>query len=329
MTKKIILITDRIDDPFIEKEILGSGYEFLYLPDLTPEAANDALRSAFALLVWHYPINLNIVTKLENCKAVIRYGAGTDNLDIDSLKRAGIKVGYCPDYGVDEVADSTVAMILHFVRNISESQRANLFSPGVWGRPSHRGLRRTSHHTLGIVGLGKIGTAVGLRMKSFGMGVGFYDPYVSPGLEKSLQMQHFDSLEDLLRASSIVTLHCPLDESTRGLVDERFLAAMQSGTILINTARGGLIKDLALVASALEKGHLSALGMDVLPHEPPETNDAVVREWVSADSSTSSQVLLTPHIAYFSDQAIEEIRRKAATSILMVAAGGNPLYEVH
>lgn len=326
--RRLVLITDRISNPNIETEILGDEFECVYLPELPEPEQEAAISDAYAILVWHSRIDKEIIENLKNCKVVIRYGAGIDNLNIDLLKERGIAVGNCPDYGIEEVADTAAAMILHGMRQLGEFSSVDLDQEQVWGRESRRTLKRSNKHSLGIVGLGRIGTALALRMKEFGLNIGFFDPFAIRGVEKSLKITRFETLEELLHHSSIVSLHCPLTEKTRGMVDEDFVSNLQKNTLLVNTARGGLMSSLQVLEEGLKSGNIGFLAMDVLPEEPPIRDTDILRKWRSVGSGLEGRVLITPHTAYYSEDSLKEIRVKAAKSILNVSLGQDPLYRI-
>jgi phosphoglycerate dehydrogenase-like enzyme len=326
--KKLVVVTDRISEPDIERNLLGSQFEVVYLPQVPLEKRIEVLGEAYALFVWHSIINKEIVSRLKKCEIVIRYGSGVDNLDLTLLEENGIVVANCPDYGVDEVADSAAAMILYGVRQLGEFAWANILHSDSWGSESKRELRRTQELPLGIIGLGRIGTAVALRMKSFGMQVGFFDPFAARGLEKSLNIRRFETVEELISNSKIITLHCPLTPTTKEMVDSTFLRQLNPNTILINTARGGLIKSLKELDNALEHGHLGFLGMDVLPEEPPKNDSDIVAKWQNKNSDISKRVLITPHVAYYSSDSLKEIRIKAVQNLINFVNGRDLVYRL-
>ncbi len=326
--KKLVLVTDRISNPDIESQILGDDFQCVYLPSVPESDKETVTRDAYAVLVWHSSIDEEMIGRLKSCKVVIRYGAGIDNLNLDHLKEKGITVGNCPDYGIEEVADTAAAMILYGMRQLGEFASMDLEKLETWGQGSQRILKRGNRHSLGIVGLGRIGTALALRMKAFDVDVGFLDPFAVRGVEKSLKITRFETLTELLQKSSIVSLHCPLTEKTRGMVDADFVANLKTNSMLINTARGGLISSLALLDDALNSGRLGFLAMDVLPEEPPAQGIDILKKWRSVGGGLNGRVLITPHVAYYSEDSLKEIRVKAAQSILNFSMGQDPLYRI-
>jgi phosphoglycerate dehydrogenase-like enzyme len=180
---------------------------------------------------------------------------------------------------------------------------------------------------LGVIGLGRIGTAVALRARALGLRVVFYDPYRPDGSDKALGVSRAFSVEELLQTADIVTLHAPLTEETRGMVDEKFLAAMRRGAILVNTARGPIVKDLGVLVEFIRNGHLSGVGLDVLPQEPIDADDPVVRAWRAGEEWIRHKLIVTPHAAFYSVEALQEMRQKAARMV-RTALEGQPLSNV-
>jgi phosphoglycerate dehydrogenase-like enzyme len=213
---------------------------------------------------------------------------------------AGIAVCNVPDYGTEEVADHSITLALALLRNIlhySEQTRK-----GGWDWKAGEGkLRRLSELTFGIIGLGRIGTAVALRAKAFGFRVLFYDPYLSRGVEKSLGIKRADRLDDLLKISDVVSLHCPLTDETRGFIDHREFDAMKEGVYLVNTARAGIVEVSAL-KKFMKNKKVAGAGFDVAPSEPP----------ADEEFETLENLILTPHAAFYSVESFIECRRSSA-----------------
>ena len=320
---KLIVVTDRIDDPSVEKEILGEDYQLVFLPDYKGSKRAEVLSEASALLVWHEFISKEFMESLTNCKMIMRYGAGFDNIDLEAAKQREIVVCNTPDYGVDEVADTASAFILNAIRQIGAFEK-RLNDGGIhWGAPSNLPLSRTSEHKLGIIGMGRIGTSLARKMQSFGMSVAFYDPYVARGFEKSIGVKRVEDLRTLQEFSTIISLHCPLTSETKGMVNKDFLAHLNPNTIFINTARGGLVSNLNILNDGLNSGKLSFVGLDVLPIEPADITEEPIREWIN-NQKFAGKVSITPHTAYYSEEAYSEIRVKAAKNIERFFLGLDP-----
>jgi lactate dehydrogenase-like 2-hydroxyacid dehydrogenase len=322
--KKIVVVTDRISVFDIEKTILGDDFDVVYLPDLKEsERRREILFKACALLVWHEEISEEFFLQVPNCKIIVRYGTGYDNIDLDEAKSRGIQVCYNPDYGVDEVADTTCAMILNAIRQVSLYSSNSQLSSTQWGVPSEIKISRTSSHRLGIIGAGRIGTSVARKMQVFGMKVAFFDPYLARGYEKSIGVERFETIAELQEFSTIVTFHCPLSEETKGMLNIDFIKNLNDETILINTSRGGLIEDLNHLDWGIKNAKISFLGLDVAPTEPIDLNRKPVKGWIE-DRNLRQRVTITPHTAYYSQESYIELRTKAATNIKRFFDGLQP-----
>jgi lactate dehydrogenase-like 2-hydroxyacid dehydrogenase len=322
--KKLIVVTDRISDPNVERDILGDEYRLVFLPDYKGIARNQILSEAAGLLVWHELITKNFLDLTPNCKIIMRYGAGFDNIDLEAAKQKGIAVCNTPDYGVDEVADTACAFILDAVRQIRGYEKSLNDGENVWGAPSIAPLNRTSEHKLGIVGMGRIGTSVARKMQAFGMSVAFYDPNVARGFEKSIGVKRMEDLKSLQQFSTIISLHCPLTTETKGMVNHNFLELLNPNTILINTARGGLVSNLDVLHEGLLSGKIAFVGLDVLPVEPAVVTEEPLKSWMN-NREFMSRVSITPHTAYYSEEAYSELRTKAAKNIERYFQGLEPI----
>lgn len=323
MSKKIILITDRIEDPTIESDIFGPEYEIYPLKGKLDGEHIEFLSKASGMLVWHSEIDEKVLRLLNSCQGIVRYGTGFDNIDTEFARDLKIPVCNTPDYGIDEVADSACGLILNAVRQLKYSENILKFGEGTWGFASPLGLPKTSHHMLGIVGCGRIGTAVALRMKSFGMKIGFFDPYVSRGYEKAIGVYRFESLAELVTASSIISIHTPLTPETKGIVNEEFIQQLNPNTILINTARGALVSNLNVLVDGLLSKQILFLGMDVAPEESGDLSHQLFQMWNS--KKFAGRISITPHSAYFSDGAYTEMRVKASLNLKGILEGKEPL----
>lgn len=311
-------ITDYVTPPFdIEREALGEAAEFVFLnsereADFDPEV----LGTLDALLVWHAAIGKRTAEALQKCKIVVRYGVGYDSIDLAALAAKGIPFCNTPDYGTEEVADTAAGFILALQRKILSYDLACRGFASGWQEHVQPPLPRLSGLALGVVGVGRTGTALMQRMRPFGVRLLGYDPYQPSGHEKAIGYSRTRSLGALLQEADIVSIHCPLSAETQGMVDQAFISRMKPGSILVNTARGGLIKSLDPIFDAIVSGHLSGAGLDVLPEEPP-TPGLLIDGWRANDPRLAGRVIINPHTAYFSDQAWREMRYKAAETAQM------------
>jgi phosphoglycerate dehydrogenase-like enzyme len=267
------------------------------------------VEDADAFISWHHiPLERPILERARRCRAIVRAGVGFDNVDIACAAERKIAVANVPDYGTEEVADHTLAMLLAMVRQIVALHRHA--GGGGWDWRAIGSVPRLRGTTLGIVGFGRIGSAVARRAQAFGLDVAFYDPHLPSGVEKAHAVKRCESLGELIDRSRIVSLHVPLMPSTRGLIGAAELRRMKPDTLLLNTARGEVIDQRALVAAVLE-GRIGQVGLDVLAGEPA----------VPAELRESERVLLTPHAAFYSDAALVELRRSAARVTLNLLQG--------
>lgn len=310
-----VLVTDaEYTSLDLERGILeAAGHELAVAACKTPADVIAAAAGASALLVQYAPITAEVFDALPELRVVSRYGVGVDGVDLDAARRHGVWVTNVPDYGVAEVAMHTVGMLLALLRNLPGHDRE--VRAGHWDY--HRGgvLPRTDGLTLGVVGLGRIGRLVQQRAAPwFGSSVG-YDPFL-PDEAWPAGVERLD-LPELFARSHAVSLHLPLTSETAGLVGTELLGRLPHGAYLVNTARGGLV-DLDAVLAALEGGQLAGVALDVLPTEPPEEHPLLGHP----------RALITPHVAWYSDGAEVELRRKVAENVVAWAATGRPTYAV-
>ena len=303
-----VYITDYVTDPWIERDILGSDVACALTPDVE------------VLLVWHQRIDAAYLDKVPRLRAIVRYGVGFDNIDLEEARRRGIAVANTPDYGVDEVSDTTLAMILNIVRGVSRYY--SLCSRGqlTWQENTLPILRRTSDVVLGVVGAGRIGGSVLFKASSVGFQTVLFDPYKPPGHEKMLGARRVDDLQSLLEQSDIVSVHAPLTEETYGMIDEVFVRHMKKDASLVNTARGGILKDLDVLYEPMKSERVWAVALDVLPEEPP-VDGKLFEAWRRHEEWLAGRLLINPHTAYFSQTAYREMREKAATNALRALEG--------
>ncbi len=313
MTTPRVYITDYIEHPDLEREVLEH------------ELASRPSREIEVLLVWHEQVDRTLLERFPRLKAVIRYGVGYDNLDLAALAERGIIACNNPDYGVDEVADTALAMIMNATRGISRYDSQCRDYTETWQEHTLPYIARTSELRLGVVGAGRIGGSLLLKAKAIGFQTMLYDPYRPAGHEKTLRADRAEELAALLNQADIVSLNLPLNRETRNLVDREFIGAMKPGAALINTARGGLIEDLDLLYRPLREEEIGFVGLDVLPSEPPPRQGLLLEAWRRREAWLDGRLLINPHAAYFSRQAYREMRQKAALNALRVLQGRKPL----
>lgn len=286
----------------------------------TSEIHEKVLNEAVGALMWHTIIlTKEDLEKFKTLRIIVRIGSGVDNIDVKAAGELGIAVCNVPGYGVEEVADTTLCLILNLYRRTywlaNMVREGKKFTGPEQVREAATGCARIRGDTLGIVGLGRIGSAVALRAKAFGFTVIFYDPYLPDGIEKSLGLNRVYTLQDLLFQSDCVSLHCTLNEHNHHLINEFTIKQMRPGAFLVNTARGGLVDDDAL-AAALKQGRIRAAALDVHENEPYNVFQGPLKD--------APNLLCTPHAAFYSDASCTELREMAASEIRRAIVGRIP-----
>jgi C-terminal binding protein len=301
--RPIVLIVDRVDQPYTEdcelegRELLGiADVRYVRVSTLS-EAVNSANASQCdAIVAWHgVTLDRSGIEALTRCKLVVRPAVGYDDIELPLLRERGIKLCCTPSYGTEEVADHTLALLLASARSLWTIETAARAGAWHWCHESEN--VRLRGKTLGIVGLGRIGSTVAVRARAFGMHVCFYDPFRESGAEKVLGLERVDSLHSLLPRADFLTLHCALTSKNRHMLDAPEFALLKPAAVLLNTARGALMNTSAL-KFALDQNLLRMACLDVLEDEPA----------VDAAISSHPRVHLTMHSAFYSPDAARERR---------------------
>lgn len=273
---------------------------------LNCKTANDVIqqcREADALLVQYAPITSEVLNSLTRLKAIGRYGIGVDMIDVPTATQKNVAVCNVPGYCVEEVATHALAIILHWARRLStyqqdvRNQRWNLVEVD----DSHR-IHRLHGQTLGLVGAGRIAQKLATMANALGLNVIYHDPYIHGN---PLEIMRSVSLEELIKTSDFISIHCPLTDETRGLFDEQGLHAMKPSAVLVNTARGAIVNSSAL-EKALCNGWIAGAGLDNLDPEPPNWNDALLR---------APNLIVTPHVAFYSEESLRDLQRLTAQAV--------------
>jgi D-3-phosphoglycerate dehydrogenase / 2-oxoglutarate reductase len=307
----VVVITD-CDHGDVDPELAvldGHDVELRVLACRTPEEVAAQAGEADVLINQYVPITAAVLDALPRCRLVVRYGVGVDNVDLQAAAERGVWVANVPDYGRDEVADHTLALALALLRGVVALDRS--VRDGTWDLDPARPLRRLATLTWGVVGCGAIGTAVAGRAAGLGMRVLGYD---LPTVRSEAPIERVP-LEELLEEADLVSLHAALTPDTHHLVGAAALARMRPTAHLVNTARGGLVEEAALLA-ALDDGALAGAALDVLEHEPPDELG-----WRLA---RHPRVVATPHAAWYSEEAFHTLKSEVAREALRVLGGGAP-----
>lgn len=292
-------ITDYISTSDVEEEVLGN--------DLA-ESLHDEIE---VLLVWHEKIDKQYIDKLPNLKGIVRYGVGYDNLDIAYAISKNIYACNTPDYGTEEVSDTAICMILNIARGLTRYDYQCRNYRDTWQENVIPSLLRNSEITVGILGAGRIGSLVALKANNLRFKTIIYDPYKDRGLEKVLNAERVDNLDEFLKRTDIISFHAPLTGETRDMVNADFVSKMKDGASFVNTARGNVVSDVDIFYEPLKNEKISCVALDVLPFEPP-VDSKLIDDWRERKPWLDGRLIINPHSAYFSKQAFHEMRQKAA-----------------
>ncbi len=304
-----VFISDRVTNPDIEKSILGEFLTTEYSKDIT------------VIMVWHQVVNASYLNDFPNLKGIIRYGVGFDKIDLEACAERGIVVCNNPDYCTEEVSTTATAMILNSSRCISRyDELARNYRSG-WQENVLPHITRNSELTIGFIGLGRIGAMTLTACQASRYKTQFYDPYLPEGMDKVINSTKVDQLDNLLASSDIVSIHCPLNKETVGMVDDTFIKKMKAGSSLINTARGTILDSLDCIYTGLKSNHLNSVHLDVLPDEPPKSHP-LIDAWRNRDDWLAGRLTINPHSAYHSIESGIEQRHKAAKNALKAVTTG-------
>ena len=315
--KAKVVLTDYVWESLdVERHTLGDLAELVAMKTKTPEEFLGAAADCDALLnTYAGPITAEVMAKMPRCKIIARYGIGVDTIDLDAATRAGIIVTNNPTYCIEEVAEQTLALLLSAARKIAFYDR--LVRSGRWEVPPGKPMFRLAGRTLGLVGFGNIARQVAVRANSFGMQVVYFDPYVKPG--QFTEPGKSVDLDALLRASDFVSLHPPLTPQTRKMISDDAFGKMKATAVLVNCARGPVVDTEALVR-ALDSGRIAGAALDTVDPEPlPNPHPLRGRD----------NVILTPHTAWYSEQAMAGLQAGAPGEVRRVLSGEWPLNVVN
>jgi len=313
--RRVLLSDHEFHDLGIERELFAAaGAELAVAQCRTEDDVIAAARDCAGILLQYAPVTERVVAALPKLGIVSRIGAGYDTIDTDACARHGVWLANSPDYGVGEVATHALALALALMRNIVAYHRD--IQAGKWHYLSAGEFHRAGDMTLGIVGLGRIGKRMAHISRNVFRRVVACDPYIIDGDFPAFVER--GSLTDVFAQSDVVSLHVPLNDTTRGMIDAAVLGVMKPGSYVVNTSRGAVV-DIDAALFALERGTLSGLGLDVLPVEPVPPGSKLLGH---------PRVILTPHAAFFSVEAERELRRKAAQNIVTWLTTGRPDYVV-
>jgi D-3-phosphoglycerate dehydrogenase len=312
----LVMVGDPLDmlQPYAAERTaaVAAGAQFV-LGDGTFAALRDA---DVILTAWTMRFTAPVLHELARCQLIVRYGVGVDNIDLAAATARGIVVANAPTYCVAEVADHTAGLILSMNRGIPWLDRQVRNGDWMAVRKDDPAVPRIGEMTLGIVGIGKIGRRVAQRMAPFGCRILAHDPFLSDATIRERGATPVASLEELLQVSDLVSLHVPLTEQTRHLIDTTRLSCMKPTAVIVNTSRGPVIDEPALIA-ALHEGRLRGAALDVLESEPPAADHPLL-------AFDSRRVILTPHFGAWCAASTPDLHAEVAGALAAVLAGRWP-----
>ena len=305
-----------------ERRIFGPGVTVLMRDVVaTAEITEADCRAADGLMLFRHWFGEADLARFPRLRTVVRMGVGYDRIDRAACARRGVVVCNVPDYGTTEVADHAIALAVALGRGLIHHHERQRSAAAGWSVIPDPAIRRFGSQGFGVLGLGRIGTAVALRAKALGYRVAFFDPKLPNGAELALGLGRAASLDALLAHSNVLSVHVPLTRGTAGMLGAAQLAALPAGAVVVNTARGPVMDYGALLA-ALRSGHVAAAGLDVMPVEPPTGPvHPLLQAYRDREPGLEGRLIVTPHSGYWSPEADRDIRIKSAET--MAAALGN------
>lgn len=311
--RPLVAVTDSVFPSLdaAERVLSAIGAELRLADGPTPDAILKVARSADAILVTYAKITADIIQQLTRCRIISRFGIGVDNVDLAAATAKGIVVTKVPDYCVDEVSDHAMALLLAAVRKIPFSDTR--VHGGEWKMPSVVPIHRLRGTTLGLVGFGRIPQLVAPKARAFGMQVIASDPFVPKSVMEAAGVEQV-AFDRLVERSDYISIHAPLTPETHHLFDAGVLGRMKPTAYVVNTARGPLIDESALV-DALNAGRIAGAALDVVEQEPPPPGSALL---------TCRNLILTPHTGFYSDESLVELQTKATEEVVRVLGGQQP-----
>ena len=308
--QKVVITDFAFDNIDLEREVLAPvGCKLESLKSGKDQALIDLVKDADAVITQFAPVNAAVIGAMQKCRVIVRYGIGVDNVDLKAAAAKNIPVCNIPDYCIDEVADHTLALILAATRQVVPCD--SVIKSGQWKLPVPlTALHALKYMTVGLVAFGRIAREVAARLKPFKCRILVFDPMVSATAVTEAGCVPA-TLDELLAQSDLVSLHCPSTEKTKYMINATTIAKMKKGAILVNASRGTLVETPAMVA-ALQSGQLSAAAMDVTDPEPPGADHPLLK---------LPNVVITPHDASASPQAVRKLRADAAGIAAMALRG--------
>lgn len=317
MPPRVVIAYAPLEEATIELGVFQeAGIEVASVDSFDSPEARELLRTAEGLMVKLQRVPASLLGEMEQCRIVTRVGTGYDTIDTDAAAQRGVWVTNVPDYSIDEVSSHALALLLALHRNLHAHITAT--AAGDWRYLPDPPIRRLKGSTLGVLGVGRIGGAMVQKGAGIGLRVIAHDPFIP---EESIRARGAEPVdfETLMRESDYLSLHVPLTNTTRGIIDARALSLMKSTAYLINTARGEVV-DVDAVVQAVRSEALAGAALDVFPEEPLPPDAEAIRE---------PRILVTPHIGWASEEAGVDVRVRGAEDVVRVLSGEPPKYPVN
>jgi len=309
---KVVITDSDYEDHDIEEKILSSiGADLIKFQCRTEDEVIKYCKDADGLLNQYAPITKRVIENLQKTKIIVRYGVGVDNIDVEAATKKGILVANVI-YDITDVADHAVGLILSLIRKIPWADQK--VKNNIWNWKNMRPILRLKGKTVGIIGFGRIGRKVAQRLKGFEVKIIAYDPYASMEVFNKYGVKRVD-FENLISEADIITIHTPLTNETRHMIGEKEFKSMKRNAIIVNTSRGGVVDEKALY-KALKEKWVAGAGLDVMEKEPPEKDNPILK---------LDNVIVTPHMAWYSEDSFNEIRKIAAEEIARALTGQTPI----
>jgi D-3-phosphoglycerate dehydrogenase len=317
MPLRVVIAYAPLEEAEVELEVLReAGFDVAAVDSFATPEARELLRTADALMVKLQRVPEPLLDQLKQCRIVTRVGTGYDTIDTDAAACRGIWVTNVPDYSIDEVSTHALTLMLALNRNLHAHLVAT--ANGDWRYLPDPPIKRLNGMKVGVLGAGRIGGAMIRKSRGIGLRVIAHDPFIPEEAIEANGAEPVD-FDTLMRASDFLSLHVPLMDATRGLIDANALDKMKPTAYLINTARGEVV-DVNAVVRAVRSQSIAGAALDVFPEEPLPLDSDVIRE---------PRILVTPHIGWASEEAAVDVRRRGAEDVVRVLRGERPKYPVN
>lgn len=317
MMKVIISDCDHASLEIEQSVFVEANIEFELQQNKTEEDIIQNCQQAVVILNQYAPFTEKVLANLPNIKLIIRYGVGVNNIDLEAATKYGVQVCNVPDYGTHEVADHALALMLALTRKIPLMN--NQVKMGNWDYQKSMPINRHREQTVGVIGLGRIGSAFAQKVNGLGMKVIAFDPSKQQrAIAADLQFIEITTFDELIQKSDVISIHCPSDNAYH-MFNMDVFKAMQSHSYLINVSRGGIIDEIALY-EAIVNGEIAGAALDVSETEPIDSNSPLLQ---------LDQVICTPHMAWYSEQAAQELKWKVAKEAVRYLDGQQVHYPVN